>query len=110
MGEVASKKQVNIHQLFMKLERNHSLLKKFLVKLNSYTCEPTDYNCFIQVGKLKEELKDLIAEQEKLFGRLRQKVSLKKSYLERMDMFNKRFEKLEQGMAEYLLSTNKYNH
>ncbi len=109
MGEVAPQKRINIDQLFMKLERNHNRLQKFLLKLNSYTCEPTDYHCFMQVHTLKDDLNDLIADQEKLFGKLRQKISLKKNYLDKMDLFDKRFEELEQGMAEYLLATNKYH-
>ncbi|UJH67388.1 hypothetical protein [Allomuricauda sp. SCSIO 65647] len=100
------KKYTNVDHLLMKVERNQSIVFKFLKKLNSYRCEPTDYRCFVKVGQLKHGFKELAAEQQDLILNAR-KIAKQKLQGQITACLN-RFQELQAEMEAYLLDTNSY--
>ena len=92
----------------MKLERNQSIIFQYLKKLNSYRCEPTDYQCFLQVGQLKEGLKELAAEQQELITKTNRNAKGNDKLFDTIENLLERFQQLEEDMTQYLRDTN--NH
>ncbi|AKA36387.1 hypothetical protein [Flagellimonas lutaonensis] len=92
----------NVNQLMMKLERNQSIVFQYLKQLNSYRCEPTDYQCFLQVGRLKQGLKELAAEQQELMTKTNRSAKGDDKLLQTIEHLFERFQQLESDIAQYL--------
>lgn len=92
----------------MKLERNQSIVFQYLKQLNSYRCEPTDYQCFLQVGRLKQGLKELAAEQQELITKTNRSAKGDDNLFDTIENFLERFQQLEGDMTQYLRETNSH--
>ncbi|WP_343486269.1 hypothetical protein [Allomuricauda sp. d1] len=92
----------------MKLERHQRSIFKYLEKLKSYRCEPTDYSCFIMVRKLKDGLTSLALDQKLLLDIVRDKSNFKLEQARKIESCEKRYHQLEVDMAAYLSQIN--NH
>ncbi|GMN08916.1 hypothetical protein MTsPCn9_06280 [Croceitalea sp. MTPC9] len=69
MMESTPKDNPVINEMRFKLERNHTEIQTLLDKLNSYTCEPTNYECFERLRNLRDDIQALKKEHLKLFSR-----------------------------------------
>lgn len=96
----------DVNQLMMKLERNQSIIFQYLKQLNSYRCEPTDYQCFLQVGQLKGGLKELAAEQQELITKTNRSAKGNDKLFQTIEHLLGRFQQLETDMTQYLRETN----
>lgn len=101
-------KFTNMNHLLMKVERNQSIVFKFLKKLNSYRCEPTDYECFLQIGQLKHGLKELAAEQQGLLLKVNRRSRPTAKSIDEIQSLLERFLHLEKEIKAYLTLTK--NH
>lgn len=109
MTQISKDKKKSIHELGLRMERDHFRLRNFLVKLNSYTCEPKDYNCFLVSSTLKTDITNLMEIQTELIQKIR-KVKVLTKVDERMIASCLRdYKQLELDFTTYLSIThNRY--
>lgn len=94
----------DFEQLVFRLERNHKCVLRLSKSLDSYKYEPKNYDCFIKLRELKNSFSDLAKQQMTLFDAIQHQTIKFKIAVERVDHSIERFQQLEKGMAEYLLT------
>lgn len=102
MDKTTKTTKTSVDRLLMQLERNQSMVFKFIKKLNSYKCEPTDYECFVTVGRLKQNLKQLAADQQDVLVKDRKILMGNKNAPEKLEGYLEHFLQLKQEMEAYL--------
>ncbi|RNC90009.1 MAG: hypothetical protein ED555_11270 [Allomuricauda sp.] len=83
------------------------MLHNFSEKLGSYTCEPTDYQCFTQVSDLKYNIRELLEDQQGVLAAIRNKAN-DLNLVKAINELFERFGRIEQQIAAYLIATNPY--
>lgn len=93
------------------LERNLKDVHQLRSKLNSYSCEPQTYSLFERIESLKTGLETLIRADQEIITALKERKKSAKEYVERVKQQYSEFNKLQQGVEEYLgLTSNRYIH
>ena len=59
-------------KLVLLMERNNKALERLSQKINSYTCEPNDHNCFEKLYRLRRNFQDFVAHQNRITQLLNQ--------------------------------------
>ncbi|WP_190808772.1 hypothetical protein [Flagellimonas sp. S3867] len=108
MGGLAEKKERQIQELIIRMDRNNTIIQKLSKKLNSYTCEPHDSSCFEKLYTLKRGFKLFDNHQSRIMALLKSKPVLTTELDADIKGHIKRFGELEKDMAAYLLATNQY--
>ena len=101
--ETNANNHVTINQIRYRLERNHNKLQSLIVKLNSYKCEPRDYNCFERLYSIQDDIRNFKKQHSKLqaefrIGRYGSEESLAKLMRDQMNGFKE----LEDKIGAYL--------
>lgn len=106
MMESTPKDNSVINEMRFKLERNHTEIQTLLDKLNSYTCEPTNYECFERLRNLRDDIQNLKKEHLKLFSRFDIKQwKSSEDLLEIMRNQITSFKELDRKIGAYLIDT-----
>jgi predicted nuclease with TOPRIM domain len=109
MMESTPKDNSVINEMLFKLERNHAEIQTLLGKLNSYTCEPTNYECFERLRDLRDNIESLKKRHLLLFSELDSKQLNNQSELvKKMRNQIAAFKELDQKIGAYLIDTNGY--
>ncbi len=97
--------------LVTRLERNLKDVHQLRSKLNSYCCEPQTYSLFERIESLKNGLETLIRTDQEIISALKERKKSAKEFVERVKHQYSEFNKLQQGVEEYLgLTRNRYIH
>lgn len=94
---------LDFEKLIFRLERNHKCVLRLAKKLNSYTYEPKNYECFIKLRELKTGFSMLAQKQMVLFDQIQHNALQFKDASEKVENSIQQYHELEKGMAEYLL-------
>ena len=91
--ETYDKKHSTINQMGYRLERNYTKLKSLVVKLNSYRCEPKDYDFFERLRDIRDDIAKFKNQHSKLcsessLGQFGSKESHSKQIREHLTSFN----------------------
>ncbi|MEM9000804.1 MAG: hypothetical protein AAGB24_11120 [Bacteroidota bacterium] len=95
-------------ELLIRVKRNHSNVQRFLKVLSSYTCEPTDYNCFERLADLKDSFHKLKGEQEQLIASITTAPVLTSDLKNLVQLQLQQFQELEAMVAAYMLDSKSY--
>ena len=104
--QTSPKNNTAISEMRFRLERNQTKLESLLDQLNSYKCEPTDYESFERLCGLRDAIDDFKKQHNKIYREFSSKgygsqESLAKLMREEMV----KFKKLNQNISEYVLDT-----
>jgi len=104
-----SKENTAINEMLFRLERNHTEIQMLLGKLNSYTCEPTDYECFMRLRDLRDEIAALKQRHLQLFSDLEQRhLDNERGLIVKMQNQLSSFKELDKKIGAYLIDTSSY--
>jgi len=91
------------------LERNLKDVHQLRRKLNSYHCEPQTYSLYERIESLKIGLETLIRTDQEIITAIKERKKSAKEYIERVKQQYSEFNKLQQGVEEYMgLTSNRY--
>lgn len=91
------------------LERNLKDVHQLRSKLNSYSCEPQTYGLFERIESLKIGLETLIRKDQEIITALKERKKSAKEYIDSVKQQYSEFNKLQQGVEEYMgLTSNRY--
>ena len=94
-----------------RLERNLKDIHQLRSKLNCYSCEPQTYSLFERIESLKFGLEALIRADQEIIDALKKRKKSAKKYIERIKHQYSEFNKLKQGVEEYIgLTSSRYIH
>lgn len=103
--------ELKSNSLVIHLERNLKDVHQLRSKLNSYCCEPQTYSLFERIESLKSGLETLSRKDQEIISALKERKKTAKEYVERVKQHYSEFNKLQQGVEEYLgLTSNRYIH
>ncbi len=103
--------ELNNTTLVTRLERNLKDVHQLRSKLNSYSCEPQTYSLFERIESLKNGLENLIRSDQEIITALKERKKSAKEYVERAKQQYSEFNKLQQGVEEYMgLTRSRYIH
>lgn len=95
------------NSLVTRLERNLKDVHQLRSKLNCYSCEPQTYSLFERIEFLKNGLEALSRTDQEIIAALKERKKSAKEYVERVKQQYAEFNKLQQGVEEYMgLSRN----
>ena len=94
--------ELNKNILVTRLERNLKDVHQLRTKLNSYSCEPQTYSLFERIEALKFGLETLIRTDQEIITALKERKKSAKEYIERVKQLYSEFNKLQQGVEEYM--------
>ena len=94
--------ELNKNTLVTRLERNLKDVHQLRNKLNSYSCEPQTYSLFERIEALKIGLENLIRTDQEIITALKERKKSAKEYVERVKQLYSEFNKLQQGVEEYM--------
>ena len=98
-----------INEMLFRLERNHTEIQMLLGKLNSYTCEPTNYECFERLRDLRDEIESLRKKHLDLFRIIDLKqLSNENNLIAQMQNQITSFKELDKKIGAYLIDTSSY--
>ena len=101
--------EVKSNALVTHLERNLKDVHQLRTKLNSYSCEPQTYSLFERIESLKIGLETLGRKDQEIIVALKERKKSAKEYVERVKQQYSEFNKLQQGVEEYMgLTSNRY--
>lgn len=97
--------------LVIRLERNLKDVHQLRSKLNSYNCEPQTYSLFERIEALKNGLETLSRNDQEIISALKEHKKSAKDFVERVKQQYSEFNKLQQGVEEYMgLTSSRYIH
>ena len=97
------------NSLVVRLERNLKDINQLRGKLNSYCCEPQTYSLFERIESLKIGLETLSRKDQEIITALKEQEKSAKDYVEKVKQLYSEFNKLRQGVEEYMgLTSNRY--
>lgn len=106
--EKVSKDKSAINEMLFRLERNHTEIQMLLGKLNSYTCEPTDYECFKRLRDLRDEIAVLKKKHSELFQTIELKqLGSQAALIKEMQSQITSFKELDRKIGAYLMDTTR---
>ena len=95
--------------LVVRLERNLKDINQLRSKLNSYCCEPQTHSLFERIESLKIELEALSRKDQEIIAVLKEQKKSTRDYVEKVKQLYSEFNKLRQGVEEYMgLTSNRY--
>ncbi|WP_394971885.1 hypothetical protein [uncultured Croceitalea sp.] len=98
-----------VNELLCKLERNHTEIQTLLVRLNSYTCEPTNYECFERLRDLRDDIESLKKRHLELFRTIDlNQLDKQEELVEKMQNQIASFKELDSKIGAYVIDTNGY--
>jgi len=101
--------ELNKNTLVTRLERNLKDVHQLRSKLNSYSCEPQTYSLFERIESLKIGLETLSRTDQEIIAALKERKKSVKEYVEKVKQQYSEFNKLQQGVEEYMgLTNNRY--
>ncbi len=107
--ESAQQNSALINEMLFKLERNHTEIQTLLGKLNSYTCEPTNYECFERLRDLRDDIEALKKRHLELFRTIDVKqLDKQEELVEKMRDQIASFKELDSKIGAYVIDTNGY--
>ncbi|TAI48854.1 hypothetical protein [Flagellimonas allohymeniacidonis] len=108
MDDLTKDRPIPTQELLIRLERNNNVIQRLSRKLNSYTCEPTNYSCFEKLRDLKHDFKTFAGNQKQLVQMVKKERKMGESLKTEINKHIELFKRLESEMAAYLLDTNQY--
>lgn len=106
-----SSSELKSNSLMIHLERNLKDVHQLRSKLNSYSCEPQTYSLFERIESLKSGLETLSRNDQEIISALKERKKSAKDFVERVKQQYSEFNKLQQGVEEYMgLTSNRYIH
>jgi two-component sensor histidine kinase len=107
--ERVKKNTSDVNELLFRLERNHTEIQTLLARLNSYTCEPTNYECFERLRDLRDDIESLKASHLELFREIDAKqLNGEEDLVAKMRHQIKAFKELDTKIGIYVLDTKGY--
>ena len=101
--------EIKNNTLVTRLERNLKDVHQLRSKLNSYSCEPQTYSLFERIESLKIGLETLSRTDQEIIAALKEQKKSAKEYVEIVKQLYSEFNKLRQGVEEYMgLTSNRY--
>jgi two-component sensor histidine kinase len=98
-----------VNELLFKLERNHTEIQTLLARINSYTCEPTNYECFERLRDLRDDIESLKTSHLKLFREIDLKqLNREEDLVTKMRSQIEAFKELDYKIGAYLIDTKGY--
>ena len=95
--------------LVVRLERNLKDVNLLKTKLSSYNCEPQTYSLFERIEALRSGLESLSRNDQEIITALKERKKSAKECLEKVNQHYSEFQRLQQGVTEYLgLTQNRY--
>ena len=92
-----------LDQLIIRLARNHQTVKHLTKKINSYTYEPKNHECFIKLNRLRINLNELQKDQAQSLEQIQGHKQLTIDFEHEATVLLNRFQQLEKDIAAYLL-------
>ena len=94
--------ELKSNALVTHLERNLKDVHQLRTKLNSYSCEPQTYSLFERIESLKIGLETLGRKDQEIIAALKERKKSAKEYVEKVKQHYSEFNKLQQGVEEYM--------
>lgn len=107
--ESINKNKDIVNELLFKLERNRAKIKVLLGRLNSYTCEPTNYECFERLRDLRDDIAALKVSHLELSRNVdAQELDDQQTVIQQMQDQIDAFNELDHKIGTYFLDTKGY--